>query len=300
MENNEESLALKVINESLKLPLIKVDRSEFLVKTFGKKVEDAQKLLEDGPQAFFSKEELDARAVKSINTILLQSSSISFASGIPGGFAMAATIPADIAQFYGYSLKLAQEISYIYGYKNIWNEQGELAEDAKNTLILYLGVMLGVSSASSVVRILSNKMALQSLKKIPRRALTKTFYYPIIKKVMAIFGAKLTKVTFAKGVSKVIPMIGGAISGSMNYVSLKTMANRLKDELGKSLNYTQNDFEHDIRILNDEEVIVNNSEFETKSDNYIQQLERLSELLKKNIITEQEFQKIKKSIIEKI
>ena len=32
MEQNNESLALKVVNESLKLPFIKIDRSEFLIK----------------------------------------------------------------------------------------------------------------------------------------------------------------------------------------------------------------------------------------------------------------------------
>ena len=174
MEQNNESLALKVVNESLKLPFIKIDRSEFLIKTFGEQVDDIQKLIDEGPQVFFSKEELDESAKKVINANVLQSSSLSFASGLPGGFAMAATIPADIAQFYGYSLKLAQEISYIYGYNNMWSDQGELTEDAKNTLILYLGVMLGVTSAGAAVRILSNKMALQALKKIPQKALTKT------------------------------------------------------------------------------------------------------------------------------
>ena len=256
MEQNNESLALKVVNESLKLPFIKIDRSEFLIKKFGEQVDDIQKLIDEGPQVFFSKEELDESAKKVINANVLQSSSLSFASGLPGGFAMAATIPADIAQFYGYSLKLAQEISYIYGYNNMWSDQGELTEDAKNTLILYLGVMLGVTSAGASVRILSNKLALQALKKIPQKALTKTMYYPIIKKVMAIFGAKLTKATFANGVSKVIPVVGGVLSGSMNYLSLKPMANKLKDELGKSVNYTQQDFEQDIKILNEEDVLV--------------------------------------------
>ncbi|MBK4852099.1 hypothetical protein CU002_2614 [Enterococcus faecium] len=66
-----------------------------------------------------------------------------------------------------------------------------------------------------------------------------------MKKVLAIFGTKLTKATFAKGVSKVIPVVGGVLSGSMNYMTLKPMANRLKDELGKSVNYTQ----QDIKIL---------------------------------------------------
>lgn len=300
MEQNNESLALKVVNESLKLPFVKIDRSEFLIKKFGEQVDDIQKLIDEGPQVFFSKEELDESAIKVINANVLQSSSLSFASGLPGGFAMAATIPADIAQFYGYSLKLAQEISYIYGYNNMWSDQGELTEDAKNTLILYLGVMLGVTSAGAAVRILSNKMALQALKRIPQKALTKTIYYPIIKKVMAIFGTKLTKATFAKGVSKFIPLVGGAVSGTMNYISLKPMANRLKDELGKNINYTTKDFEQDIKILNDEDVIITNSDVEYDDENYLKQLEKLSDLLEKNIITEQEFQKMKKSIIDKL
>lgn len=300
MEQNNESLALKVFNESLKLPFVKINRSEFLIKKFGEQVDDIQKLIDEGPQVFFSKEELDESAIKVINANVLQSSSLSFASGLPGGFAMAATIPADIAQFYGYSLKLAQEISYIYGYNNMWSDQGELTEDAKNTLILYLGVMLGVTSAGSAVRILSNKMALQALKRIPQKALTKTIYYPIIKKVMAIFGTKLTKATFAKGVSKFIPLVGGAVSGTMNYISLKPMANRLKDELGKNINYTTKDFEQDIKILNDEDVIITNSDVEYDDENYLKQLEKLSDLLEKNIITEQEFQKMKKSIIDKL
>ena len=301
MEQNNESLALKVVNESLKLPFVKIDRSEFLIKKFCEQVDEIQKLIDEGPQVFFSKEELDESAKKVINANVLQSSSLSFASGLPGGFAMAATIPADIAQFYGYSLKLAQEISYIYGYNNMWNDQGELTEDAKNTLILYLGVMLGVTSAGAAVRILSNKMALQALKKIPQKALTKTIYYPIIKQVMAIFGTKLTKATFAKGVSKFIPLVGGAVSGTMNYISLRPRANKLKDELGKNINYTTKDFEQDIKILNDKDVIITTSDVEYDDDeNYLKQIEKLSDLLEKNIITEQEFQKMKKSIIDKL
>lgn len=256
MAINKESVALNVINESLKLPFIKVDRSDFLTKTFSNKIDDMPKLFKEGPQAFFSKEELDRIASNVINSNVLQSSSISFASGLPGGVAIAATIPADMAQFYGYSLKLAQEISYVYGYQNIWTNQDELTEDAKNTLILYLGIMFGVSSAGSTIRILSNKLALQALKQLPNKTLTKHLYFTILKKVLAIFGTKLTKATFAKGVSKVIPVVGGVLSGSMNYLLLKPMANKLKDELGKSVNYTQQDFEQDIKILNEEDVLV--------------------------------------------
>lgn len=301
MENNE-SLALRVVNESLKLPVVKVNRSEFLVKVFGDKIEDINQLIEEGPQAFLSIEDLDRAANNRIYSIVAQSSTLSFATGLPGGLAMAATIPADITQFYGYSLKLAQEISYIYGYEDIWNQQGELTEEAKETLILYLGIMLGVTTASSAVRVLSGKLSVQALKKIPQKALTKTIYYPVIKKVLAVFGTKLTKATFAKGVSKVVPVVGGVVSGGLNYFSMKPMATKLKNELRKGINYSEENLKQDLKILNVEDIIIeesNLSETSMKGENVIEQIEKAHELLKQKIITEEEFISIKQNILSK-
>lgn len=301
LENNE-SLALRVVNESLKLPIVKVNRSEFLVKVFGDKVEDVNQLIEEGPQAFLSIDDLDRAANNRIYSIVAQSSTLSFATGLPGGIAMAATIPADITQFYGYSLKLAQEVSYIYGYEDIWNQQGELTNEAKETLILYLGIMLGVSTASSVVRVLSGKLSVQALKKIPQKALTKTIYYPVIKKVLAVFGTKLTKATFAKGVSKMVPVVGGVVSGGLNYFSMKPMATKLKNELRKGINYSEENLKQDLKILNVEDIIVNESnlsENSMKSEFIIKQIEKAHSLLEQKIITEEEFISLKQNILSK-
>ncbi|HGF7301764.1 TPA: EcsC family protein [Enterococcus hirae] len=301
MENNE-SLALRVVNESLKLPIVKVNRSEFLVKVFGDKVEDVNQLIEEGPQAFLSIDDLDRAANNRIYSIVAQSSTLSFATGLPGGIAMAATIPADITQFYGYSLKLAQEVSYIYGYEDIWNKQGELTNEAKETLILYLGIMLGVSTASSAVRVLSGKLSVQALKKIPQKALTKTIYYPVIKKVLAVFGTKLTKATFAKGVSKMVPVVGGVVSGSLNYFSMKPMATKLKNELRKGINYSEENLKQDLKILNVEDIIINesnSSENSMKGEFVIKQIEKAHSLLEQKIITEEEFISLKQNILSK-
>lgn len=43
-------------------------------------------------------------------------SGISAALGAPGGVAMVATIPADLAQYYGYMLRAAQKLMYLYGF----------------------------------------------------------------------------------------------------------------------------------------------------------------------------------------
>lgn len=173
--------------------------------------------------------------------------------------------------------------------------------------------MLGVSSAGSITRILSSKLSVQALKKIPQKALTKTFYYPIIKKVLAVFGTKLTKTTFAKGISKTIPVIGGVISGGLNYASMRPMANRLKNELSKSINYTESDLKKDLKILEQEDGIVYSDELvseqelthtETQeipvSDDIYAQLEKAHHLLEKKIINEEEFSEMKKILLSKI
>lgn len=245
-KENEEKFALKVIESAIKLPFVKVNRTEFLAKHFPKNI---NKVIEEGPQSVFKKKELDKVADKVINAAVIKSSSLSFAAGLPGGLAVGATIPADMAQFYGYVLKLAQEIAYIYGHKDLFNENNELDEDARNKLILYLGAMLGVSAATSTVRVLSKQAANQASKTISQKALTKTFYYPILKKVLKTFGVKLTKDTFAKGISKTIPVLGGVVSGGMNFFSLKPMARKFKNQLSDSLNDDNSDYIHDLKII---------------------------------------------------
>ncbi len=54
-------------------------------------------------------------------------------------------------------------------------------------------------------------MAEQVAKKLPQKALTQGVVYPIVKKVAAYIGVEMTKQTFAKSVSKAIPVVGAAI-----------------------------------------------------------------------------------------
>lgn len=247
--SEEESIALQVIETAMKLPFVKVNREEFLVKAFSKNPKNISKLLEEGPTTLYSKKELDKVADKIINSAVVKSTSMSFLSGVPGGIAMAATVPADISQFYGFALKLAQEIAYIYGHENLFDSNGELKEEARDELIAFLGVMLGVAAAGSAIRLLSKHASKQALKSIPKKALTKTIYYPILKKVLKVFGVKLTKDKLAKGLSKSIPVMGGIISGGMNYASLKPMAKKLKNEFSENINYTEKDLQRDLKII---------------------------------------------------
>lgn len=68
--------------------------------------------------AGISVEEIDKIADEVIKFERNCVSGISTALGAPGGWAMAATIPADIVQYYGYTLRAMQKLLYLYGFRN--------------------------------------------------------------------------------------------------------------------------------------------------------------------------------------
>ena len=91
--------------------------------------------------------------------------------------------------------------------------------------------MFGANGATDAVTKISSQVAAAVAKKLPQKALTKGAVYPIVKKVAGYIGVKMTKDVFAKGVSKVIPIIGGVISGGVTLATYAPMCLKLKDYL---------------------------------------------------------------------
>lgn len=331
VNNTEKEVALEsIITSAIQLPGVKVDRSKFLAEMFVTEDVTIQDVLDLGPiAANISQDRLTALANKHILKRTSESSLASFVSGIPGGFAMAATIPLDVLQFFGMALRLAQELSYMYGARDLWQNGQVDDEKVKSQLLLYCGVMFGASGAVSGVRVLTTQIAKTTLKKLPRKALTKTFWYPIVKQMGKAIGVKITKSTVAKGVSKVIPVIGGVISGGLNFASMMPMANRLQKALDSAtFGYTEEDLEKDIieieniidvelpeendvktKILDSGRRALDNISgmFSKKKNSALVQgedvmetLKRLSELKNTGVITEEEFNQKKAELLEKI
>lgn len=299
-----------IITTAIQVPGVKVNREAFLCDVF--KECDAEKrkhILEVGPvQAGCSRKELQAIAKRRVYDRTLASSGTSFLAGLPGGIAMAATIPADTLQFFGVSLKLAQELAYLYGEEDLW-AMGKLdKEKVTDQLILYCGVMFGASGAAQTVKIMSSTLAKQALKKLPQQALTKTFYYPIVKSVAKALGARMTKGIFAKGVSKAIPIIGGVVSGGITFASMRPMGMRLADTLDEAnFAYSEKKFEQD------RSEVVNIGEEKAQMDDIgaadvaeeteasaLEQIERAKKLADAGIITADEFAEIKAKLIAKL
>lgn len=307
-ESKQQVVLENVIKSVMIIPGFKVDRNSFLRKTFSN-YNNVEKIIKDGPvDAGISQKTLKKIADELILNRTTKSSAASFVMGIPGGLAIALSVPADVAQFYGMALKLAQELTYLYGAKDLWQDESVDNTIIENKLILYCGVIFGVSEATACVRLLSSKLAQSLIKQISRKALTKTIYYPIIKKVCKIVGIKLTKEVFAKSVGKAIPFIGGFISGGLTFISMRPMANKLLNTLEDSaFDYSQYEMEKDKEIIISASEMIDDEQIEEsdtsnkietqQSNDYYNEIIKLKELLDIGAITQEEFEQKKKQIL---
>lgn len=224
-----------IIVLGLRIPGVHIDREEFLRKQFMKNyandvIQDAVKF--NPAHAGITVEEIDNIADQVIQYERNCVSGISLALGAPGGVAMVATLPTDIAQYYGYMLRAIQKLLYLYGFPKINVENGvNIDDETMNLITLCLGVMYGVEGSVASIKILSNALGKGVEKKLLQKALTKGTFYPIVKKISRWFSVCMTKQVFAGFFRKAIPVVGGVVGGGITYLSFKPCCDNLKKSL---------------------------------------------------------------------
>ncbi len=234
-ENGEIDI-VDVIAKGLRVPGIKINRDEFLekqlFKRYPKEVIDVA-IAESPMKAHIPVSEIDKIADEVIKFERTCVSGISAVLGIPGGWAMVATLPADIIQYYGYLLRATQKLLYLYGFPqiNIQEQNGKFDDETMNTIILCLGVMHSVAGANKVLKLAANSLAVGVEKKLLKLPLTKGFIYPMVKEIASWFGKTMNKKIFAGFFRKAIPVVGGVLGGGITYVSFKPCCKKLKGTL---------------------------------------------------------------------
>lgn len=238
--NNDGKIDVEdIIIIALKTPGVNINRADFLEKQFMKNypqevIQDAIKF--NPAHAGITVEEIDKIADQVIQYERNCVSGISLALGMPGGVAMAATLPADIAQFYGYMLRAIQKLLYLYGFPEINVENGvNIDDETMNIITLCLGVMYGVKGATASLKMLSAALGQGVEKKLLAKALTKGTFYPMVKKIAKWFSVNMTKQIFAGFFKKAIPVVGGVIGGGITYLSFKPCCDNLKKSLQDTL-----------------------------------------------------------------
>lgn len=243
-----------VIVLGLRTPGVKVNRKEFLTKELKKNyspliIEDA---IEFNPaHAKISLDEINKIADEVIQYERNCVSGISAALGMPGGVSMVATLPVDIAQYYGYMLRATQKLMYLYGFPEINVDETDQTFDSEtiNILIICLGVMYGVAGANTAIKAMAKGLANGISKKIMTTALTKGTLYPIVKSIAKWFGVNMTKKMLTGMVQKSLPVIGGVIGGGITYVSFKPCCDKLKLSLQDTLLSNPNRVENEEKEL---------------------------------------------------
>ena len=234
-DKDAEEFANKIIRRAASLRAVKIDRGVFLRTELKRRCPEADIdfAIETTPaEAGVPAETIDEMARAAIDFEVRKCAGLSFLSGIPGGAALAATVPADLAQYFAHVMRVEQKLAYVYGWQTFLNDDDEVDDETVMQLIVLMGVMLGVGgAASSISKFAANVAQPGVVNTIQRQALTKTTFYPIMQKVLRLVGVKLTKQTFAKTVGKVVPVIGGAVSGGLTYASFKPGAERLRQYL---------------------------------------------------------------------
>lgn len=235
-QSDEVAFAEEFLKKVIRIRGVRVERSAFLQQELQKldlgRVTIDRAVATTPVQAGVTVAQLDGLAAASISFETSKAAALSFAAGLPGGFAMVATVPGDITQYYVHAFRVMQKLAYFYGWQNFIADLDEVDDETLGKLAVFLGVMMGVGGASASLTTFASQVARPALQKqITQKALTKTAWYGPVKSTLKLVGIKVTKDSFAKTVTKAVPVAGGVISGGMTLVSLRTQSGRLKEHL---------------------------------------------------------------------
>ncbi len=231
-----EQRALDFLAKVVRVPGVRVNREEFLRQELRKlhMGDDAiQRAIDSNPLlAGVSLTAIDRLADEAISYETNKSAAISFVAGIPGGFAMLGTIPADLMQYYAHALRIMQKLAYLYGWGELLPDSRDADDDTLGVLAVFFGVMLGVGGAAQSLTAFARVAAKTAYQNhATKRALMSITWYPVVKHSLRLIGINITKSTAAKGFSKIVPVIGGFVSSGLTFMALQSQSALLKEHL---------------------------------------------------------------------
>ena len=231
-----EQQAVEFLKKVVHVPGVRISRDDFLrqeLRERGVPEEVIRRAIDTNPAfAGVPLAELDRLAEQVISYETNKSAAISFAAGIPGGFAMLGTIPADLTQYYVHAFRIVQKLAYLYGWRELLSAKEEVDDETIGIIAIFFGVMLDVEEASMSLSSFASSTVMDTVKKqVTKQFLMKTSWYRAVKKTLQVIGVNLTKKAFTQGFSKVLPVIGGVVSSGLTFMSLQSQSSRLKKHL---------------------------------------------------------------------
>lgn len=229
----DDKKLLYFIKTTSNLPLIKIDRNKYLAKEFDEEYPTLLPLiLEKGAyDAGIPEDYIEKVSKNAIKYEIAKSSAISFISGLPGGLAGIGAIPADVAQFLGHAIRIAQKLCYIAGMPS-FSSSDEMTDEEAYLVTIYIGVMFEDKEAILALNTIGKFLGTAAAK--VNFTVTSIIGYSLISSLLPKLASKLSSGIFAKTIVKAIPIMGGAVSSGITYVNLNSMAYKLYKKLKES------------------------------------------------------------------
>lgn len=231
-----EEAAKRLFFELASLRAVRIDREHFLRTELHKagigEQQIAESLATTPVQAGIPAKILEKIAQSSIRFETNRSSAASFLSGLPGGVALLATVPVDTAQYFVHALRIMQKLAYVNGWQDFFEDSRSIDDETLAEIGLLIGVMMGIGGANvGLNRFLTSVAAPEVQKRVARQALTKTTWYPTLKRILRTIGIRITSDSVGKAVGKAVPVVGGVVSSSVTFIALRTQSDRLRKTL---------------------------------------------------------------------
>lgn len=247
---SSKGLALfeKSFELALKIPGVKVNRTAFLKHQLRPYISDDRLALVSEKKTYDITEDkiLDLVADATIKNHVRTVTLLSAASGVPANPLIAVGLASvDVAQYFAQVLMLSQKIAYIYGFPDLMDENENFTEVSKSMLFVLLAVAFGCKIGDQKIRLVLAALAKGVEKRLPKKALTYTWWYPIIKRIAPWFMKKMTKEKMGAIAGKVIPLAGIPLSGGFTYLSFRKAAKHLKVECKKQMEYFKSNYNQD-------------------------------------------------------
>ncbi len=231
-----EQRALEFLAKVVRVPGVRVNRDDFLRQELRKlslSDDTIARAIDSNPLlAGVALTEIDRLAEEVISYETNKSAAISFVAGLPGGFAMLGTIPADLMQYYVHALRIMQKLAYLYGWGDLLPDGRDADDDTLGVLAVFFGVMLGVGGAAQSLTAFARVAAKTAYQNhATKRALMSITWYPVVKHSLRLIGINITKSTAARGFAKIVPVIGGFVSSGLTFMALQSQSALLKEHL---------------------------------------------------------------------
>ena len=223
-----------VLSTALRIPGARLHRASFLRAALGPhtSAEMLEQVVNSTPaKAGVPRDTIRRAALASIRWHRAGVSSTSLVVGIPGGWWVLGSVPADFAQYFWHVIVLLQKLAYLHGWPELFQDDEQIDDETKGVLTLFVGVMLGADRANDGLGRLAAAIGTQVAKRLPRASLTKYAVYQVAKQVAGWVGVSLTKKKFAEVVGRVVPLLGGVIAGTLTWTLFGAGAKRLHAHL---------------------------------------------------------------------